>query len=95
MAEASKVLEQFGNRMSVILKGMHDPKPSMKEICANAESAGLLDASGAVRLTNVDQFVEDLLLENPLAFEWAQGAKEWLDPLKINNLPDLLDALQP
>lgn len=93
--DARKVLEQLAQRMEMLLSKEADPQPAMAEILNAAESAELIDAPGAIRRDNPRLFVMDLLTENPSAKEWAESAKEWLRPLSISSLPELLDEIRP
>lgn len=95
MIDAQKLLEQLSDRMQAILAKEPDPQLAMSQILREAESAGLIDASGAIRTRTPALFAMDLLTDNPTALEWAGNVREWLKPLRIGDLPSLLAALRP
>ena len=93
MSDATKLLNQFGNRVEAILAKESDPSELMSEILTQAEEAGLIDATGSVRTSSPMSFVMDLLTDNPSALEWAQSKVGELKPLQIKDRHDLLDAI--
>lgn len=94
MVETDKLLSQFGERMEALLNRERDPSQLMSEILAASEAAGITDAPGGIRHDSPALFVQDLLTDNPAAFEWMQTAREWISPLKISSPSQLLDALR-
>jgi hypothetical protein len=95
MSEATHLLSQLAARTEAILANDPDPREAMREIAQEAESAGLIDATGSVRMTSPMVFVRDLLLDNPEAQEWANAKLGEIRPLQIKDKADLLDALSP
>lgn len=92
---ARELLGKLASRIEIILSLEEDPEALMSAILAQAEGAGIIDASGAIRTHSPWLFAMDLLTENPSAYEWAQLAGNWIDPAEIRTRSDLLDALAP
>lgn len=95
MKDPKKLLDQFAQRMESLLLKEPDPQPLMLEILEAAESAELLDASGAIRRSSPSLFVMDLLTDNPTAMQWAGLAAEWLNPLAISDSAELIEKIRP
>lgn len=94
MIETRKLLEQFAGRMESLLAKAPEPTQLMSEILEASEQAGITDSEGGIRHDSPARFVQDLLTDNPAAYEWMQNAREWVKPLQLQNAEQMLDAIR-
>lgn len=87
------LLEDFAQRMEILILKDDDPRNLMREILEAAELAQITDAIGAIRTSNPTEFVMDLLTENPQARKWAERAQWNLRPSRIKDSDGLIEML--
>jgi hypothetical protein len=90
---ASEFVHLLGERMEAIIGSCQNRRRLIEAILDQADRTEIHGASNLVRTEPVWVFVQDLLLENPSAFEWAQIARLRVNPRSIKTEDDLLDVL--
>lgn len=92
--DAKQFLSKLASRAETLLRADPDPRPMMREIVETAQEGHLLHPAAEPRTETPEEFVQDLLVDNPLALEWAQIARERVrSPLGIATLPALRSAI--
>lgn len=88
------LLADYACRMEILIEQSDDPGRLMGQILHNAEQAGWIDASDAIRTSSAWVFVIDLLLDNPRIRDWINIAEGWLEPSQIEDEEQLLDSIR-
>lgn len=80
--ETKAYLEKLADRLAVLISHEDSPQAAMTEIAEAAEHGGLIDNSNLPSRLCVLQFLDDLLLSNPLATGWMSDRLESMKPVE-------------
>lgn len=87
------LLDDFAQRMEILISEDDDPRNLMREILEAAELAELADVRATYRTETPEQFVMDLLRESYDARAWVERAKDRLRPLEIKDSAELISNI--
>ena len=87
------LLDDFAQKMEILISEDDDPQNLMREILAAAESAELADVRATYRTETPELFVMDLLRESYDARAWVERAKNRLRPLAITDSAELISRI--
>lgn len=91
---ARTYLNTLTERAIAVISESPDPQATMREIAQAAERSGLIDSPGDVRMEDPEEFVRDLLVDNPRANDLLNlNAEMKPNPETISDLSELLDAI--
>ena len=94
MVNISVLARALAKRTEMILSQEDHPRQAMKQIEEAAYSAGLVTETVHLPWNCPEEFGEDLWVNNPAAGNWLDLKWENVrNPLTIQDLPDLLDAI--
>ena len=93
-SDRAKIAEEFlkalAKRMTALLEASPDPDALMDNIREKAEQVGILPPGTKLRSLPYSAFVRDLLLDNPLAVEWAYSARFYMASEAVIDETELL-----
>jgi hypothetical protein len=94
MVNTGTLQKALAMRTEIVLSQQDDQRQAMREIEAEAYSAGLMTETVHLEWNNPEEFSRQLWLENPAASNWVNLKWESIkNPLAITDMTDLMDVL--
>jgi len=92
--EPKQFLSKLASRAEALLRADPEPRPMMRKIVETAQESHLLHPAAQPRLERPEEFIQDLLVDNPQALEWANFARARVrSPSSISSLEALETAI--
>lgn len=97
--DARKYISQLTSRLEVLIRKADDPEDAMAEIAEAAEAGGLIYATNDLRTSSPEEFLMDLLEDNPAALDWMAAKLEYDQakmprPMMITEIGQIADHLR-